>query len=99
MIFWWKSIYVIRICIPRYHHAKLTQKLFIYLLLSLQVLAFGSVPLKTYLPDGDIDITAFSHQHLVEDFAGEVCSILEREGDSEFQVKDVQYINAQVLLS
>ncbi|EXB96518.1 hypothetical protein L484_011228 [Morus notabilis] len=64
-----------------------------------EVLAFGSVPLKTYLPDGDIDITAFSHQHLVEDFAGEVCSILEREGDSEFQVKDVQYINAQVFLS
>ncbi|XP_062092445.1 uncharacterized protein LOC133798235 isoform X2 [Humulus lupulus] len=61
-----------------------------------EVLSFGSVPLKTYLPDGDIDLTTFSYQNLVEDLAKEVCNILKREEDSEFQVKDVQYINAQV---
>ncbi|KAF4363445.1 hypothetical protein F8388_016573 [Cannabis sativa] len=61
-----------------------------------EVLSFGSVPLKTYLPDGDIDLTTFSYQSLVEDLANEVCNILKREEDSVFQVKDVQYINAQV---
>lgn len=66
---------------------------------SVQVLSFGSVPLKTYLPDGDIDLTAFSFQNLVEDLAKEVCRILKCEEDSEFQVKDVQYVHAQVWLS
>lgn len=62
-----------------------------------QVFPFGSVPLKTYLPDGDIDLTAISHQNVEEDLARGVCSILEdEERDSEFQVKDVQYIRAQV---
>ncbi|GAV62491.1 NTP_transf_2 domain-containing protein [Cephalotus follicularis] len=61
-----------------------------------EVFPFGSVPLKTYLPDGDIDLTAISYQH-VEDLAKDVCSILEGKGqDSEFQVKDVQHIHAQV---
>ena len=62
----------------------------------MQVLSFGSVPLKTYLPNGDIDLTTFSNQNLEEDLAKEVCNILKREENSEFQVKDVQYINAQV---
>ncbi|PON79022.1 PAP/25A-associated [Parasponia andersonii] len=61
-----------------------------------EVLSFGSVPLKTYLPDGDIDLTAFSYQNLVEDLAKEVCTILKCDEDSEFQVKGVQYIHAQV---
>jgi hypothetical protein len=55
------------------------------------------VPLRTYLPDGDIDLTAISHQNVEEDLAKGVCSLLEgEEKDSEFQVKDVQYICAQV---
>ena len=62
----------------------------------LQVFPFGSVPLKTYLPDGDIDLTALSHENAEEDLAQTVCSILESTDDSEFQVKDIQYIRAQV---
>lgn len=55
------------------------------------------MPLRTYLPDGDIDLTAISHQNVEEDLAKGVCSLLEgEEKDSEFQVKDVQYICAQV---
>lgn len=58
---------------------------------------FGSVPLKTYLPDGDIDLTVLSHQSAEEDLARDICNILEREEqDSEFEVKDVQYVPAQV---
>lgn len=83
----------------RCYRLKLTKNLFISIILSLQVLAFGSVPLKTYLPDGDIDLTAFCHQLSLEDFARKVCCVLEREGNSEFQVKDVQFIHAQVSLS
>ncbi|KAJ7965132.1 Poly(A) RNA polymerase [Quillaja saponaria] len=61
-----------------------------------EVFSFGSVPLKTYLPDGDIDLTALSHQNLEEDLAQQVCSILESGEDLEFQIEDIQYIRAQV---
>ncbi|KAJ1429789.1 polymerase, nucleotidyl transferase domain [Sesbania bispinosa] len=61
-----------------------------------EVFAFGSVPLKTYLPDGDIDLTALSHESVEEDLAQTVCSILESVDDSEYPVKDIQHIRAQV---
>ncbi|KAJ7541692.1 hypothetical protein O6H91_10G071000 [Diphasiastrum complanatum] len=65
-----------------------------------QVFTFGSVPLKTYLPDGDIDLTAFSkHQQLNDTWANDVRSILEEEErrhKAEFRVKEVQYIHAEV---
>ena len=64
----------------------------------LQVFPFGSVPLKTFLPDGDIDLTALSYQNEEEALARDICSILENDKqDSQFQVEDVQYIRAQVL--
>lgn len=66
---------------------------------STQVLLFGSAPLKTYLPDGDIDLTVLSHQYLEEDLARNLCTILKCEENSEFQVKDVQCIHAQVCFS
>lgn len=63
-----------------------------------EVFAFGSVPLKTYLSDGDIDLTAFSKQkQLTKVWGNQVRSALEEEGrhkDAEFRVKDVQYIDA-----
>eukprot|EP00897_Mesotaenium_endlicherianum_P001132 jgi/Mesen1/11019/ME000098S10414 len=67
-----------------------------------QVYPFGSVPLKTYLPDGDIDLTAFSLiPHVKDTWANEVRAILEQEEhsvDAEYQVKEVQVINAEVKL-
>ena len=60
---------------------------------------FGSVPLKTYLPDGDIDLTAFGGLNVEEALASDVCSVLEREeqnNTAEFVVKDVQLIRAEV---
>ncbi|KAK7353539.1 hypothetical protein VNO80_18988 [Phaseolus coccineus] len=62
------------------------------------VLPFGSVPLKTYLPDGDIDLTALSPEDAEEDLALTVCSILESEDDPEYEIKDIQHIPAQVQL-
>uniref|UniRef100_A0A0D9XW75 Uncharacterized protein n=1 Tax=Leersia perrieri TaxID=77586 RepID=A0A0D9XW75_9ORYZ len=65
-----------------------------------QVFPFGSVPLKTYLPDGDIDLTAFGHPN-DEILAKQVQAVLESEEarkDAEFEVKDVQYIHAEVKL-
>ncbi|XP_066397978.1 uncharacterized protein [Miscanthus floridulus] len=68
--------------------------------LSCQVFTFGSVPLKTYLPDGDIDVTAFSNsEELKEIWANLVRDALEREEkneNAEFHVKEVQYIQAEV---
>ncbi|XVE73726.1 hypothetical protein DITRI_Ditri11bG0141700 [Diplodiscus trichospermus] len=65
-----------------------------------QVFTFGSVPLKTYLPDGDIDLTAFSkNQNLKDAWAHQVRDMLENEEKSEnaeFRVKEVQYIQAEV---
>uniref|UniRef100_A0ACD5YII6 Uncharacterized protein n=1 Tax=Avena sativa TaxID=4498 RepID=A0ACD5YII6_AVESA len=66
-----------------------------------EVFPFGSVPLKTYLPDGDIDLAAFGSACSDESVANEVRAILESEEqrkDAEFEVKDVQYINAEVKL-
>lgn len=77
-----------------------------YLLVSLvcaillQVFTFGSVPLKTYLPDGDIDLSAFSNsQDLKDTWAHQVRDMLESEEkneNAEFRVKEVQYIQAEV---
>ncbi|XP_040373139.1 uncharacterized protein LOC112181964 isoform X3 [Rosa chinensis] len=65
-----------------------------------QVFTFGSVPLKTYLPDGDIDLTAFSKtQSLKDSWAHQVRDMLENEEkneNAEFRVKEVQYIQAEV---
>ncbi|CAA2960863.1 Hypothetical predicted protein [Olea europaea subsp. europaea] len=65
-----------------------------------QVCTFGSVPLKTYLPDGDIDLTAFSHDlNLKDTWASRVRDMLENEEkneNAEFHVKEVQYIQAEV---
>ncbi|XP_061358245.1 uncharacterized protein LOC133302483 [Gastrolobium bilobum] len=65
-----------------------------------QLFVVGSVPLKTYLPDGDIDLTAFGdNQILTDSLVQEIVHILEREEkneDAEFLVKEVQYIPAEV---
>ncbi|XP_027349927.1 uncharacterized protein LOC113861357 isoform X2 [Abrus precatorius] len=65
-----------------------------------QVFTFGSVPLKTYLPDGDIDLTAFSkNQNLKDAWAHQVRDMLqieEKDENAEFHVKEVQYIQAEV---
>ncbi|XP_010661910.1 uncharacterized protein LOC100241322 isoform X3 [Vitis vinifera] len=65
-----------------------------------QVFTFGSVPLKTYLPDGDIDLTAFSNnQNLKDTWANQVRDMLqseEKNENAEFRVKEVQYIQAEV---
>ncbi|XP_039119093.1 uncharacterized protein LOC120255321 [Dioscorea cayenensis subsp. rotundata] len=65
-----------------------------------QVSTFGSVPLKTYLPDGDIDLTAFSkNENLKDTWAITVRDVLQNEEkneNAEFHVKEVQYIQAEV---
>ncbi|KAH8488806.1 hypothetical protein H0E87_024439 [Populus deltoides] len=65
-----------------------------------EVFTFGSVPLKTYLPDGDIDLTAFSkNPNLKDTWAHQVRDMLENEEkneNAEFRVKEVQHIQAEV---
>ncbi|KAK2390995.1 PAP/OAS1 substrate-binding domain superfamily [Trifolium repens] len=61
-----------------------------------EAFVFGSVPLKTYLPDGDIDFTIFSHESVEDDLPQAVCNLLESAHDLEYEVKDIQYIRAQV---
>lgn len=57
------------------------------------------MPLKTYLPDGDIDLTAFGGANAEDTLADRMISILEEEERNtaaEFIVKDVQLIRAEV---
>ena len=63
----------------------------------LQVFSFGSVPLKTYLPDGDIDMTVITKQNMEHKFFEKMYNTLKsEEGKPEFDVTDVKYIPAQV---
>ncbi|KAH0459218.1 hypothetical protein IEQ34_012032 [Dendrobium chrysotoxum] len=67
----------------------------------LVVFPFGSVPLKTYLPDGDIDLTTVGFPNIEDALAANVRSVLEVQAhnkDAEFEVKDVQLIHAEVKL-
>ncbi|GAA0158230.1 hypothetical protein LIER_15313 [Lithospermum erythrorhizon] len=69
--------------------------------LGCQVFPYGSVPLKTYLPDGDIDLTAFGGINDEDTLPSNIASVLEREEQNEtaeFVVKDVQLIRAEVKL-
>ncbi|VFQ69632.1 unnamed protein product [Cuscuta campestris] len=69
--------------------------------LACEVFPYGSVPLKTYLPDGDIDLTAFGGPMMEDALASDLVSVLEEEGKNkgaEFIVKDVQLIRAEVKL-
>ncbi|KAI4338931.1 hypothetical protein MLD38_023935 [Melastoma candidum] len=69
--------------------------------LGCEVFPFGSVPLKTYLPDGDIDLTAFGGINAEDTLAHNVFAVLESEDqneEAEFLVKDVQLIWAEVKL-
>ncbi|KAL6648582.1 hypothetical protein ACP70R_012806 [Stipagrostis hirtigluma subsp. patula] len=65
-----------------------------------KVFTFGSVPLKTYLPDGDIDVTAFGNsEELKDNWVNLVRDALlheEKSENAEFRVKEVQYIQAEV---
>lgn len=63
---------------------------------------YGSVPLKTYLPDGDIDLTAISSPLVEDAMFSDVHAVLKREEqnrDARCEVKDVHFIDAEVTLS
>ncbi|KAF3498735.1 hypothetical protein DY000_02056378 [Brassica cretica] len=63
----------------------------------IEVFSFGSVPLKTYLPDGDIDLTVLTKRNMEDEFFENLYDTLKsEEGKSEFHITDVQFIPAQV---
>ncbi|WVZ56854.1 hypothetical protein U9M48_007326 [Paspalum notatum var. saurae] len=69
--------------------------------LGCEVFAFGSVPLKTYLPDGDIDLTVLGNTSYDSTLVNDVYCILESEeqnNDAEFVVKELERIDAEVRL-
>ncbi|KAF9670935.1 hypothetical protein SADUNF_Sadunf13G0120900 [Salix dunnii] len=69
--------------------------------LEFEVFPYGSVPLKTYLPDGDIDLTAISSPAIEEALVSDVYTVLRGEElnvDAQFEVKDVHCIDAEVKL-
>lgn len=64
---------------------------------------FGSVPLKTYLPDGDIDMSIFCPSELQQAYrdtwALRLQSVLEQEQQNRrarYRIGDVTLINAEV---
>ncbi|KAL6657364.1 hypothetical protein ACP70R_005144 [Stipagrostis hirtigluma subsp. patula] len=66
-----------------------------------EVFEFGSVPLKTYLPDGDVDITVLGDTWLDGTLINHVRGVLEEEienWDAQFELKSLHVINAEVKL-
>jgi hypothetical protein len=61
---------------------------------------FGSVPLKTYLPDGDIDVSIFCKgDNIKSNWTVKLQEMLEaeqRNSKAQFKIADVQLINAEV---
>nr|GMD15734.1 uncharacterized protein LOC109173649 [Ipomoea batatas] len=69
--------------------------------LACEVFPYGSVPLKTYLPDGDIDLTALTAPNTEEFLVHDVLALLreeEKKENVEYEVKDTQFIDAEVKL-
>lgn len=69
--------------------------------LQVEAFMFGSVPLKTYLPDGDIDLSVFQAKgtSLRDSWATRLSALLEAEQRdlyATFVVKDIQVIHAEV---
>ena len=78
---------------------KFLQVEFLDLCLFLQVVPYGSVPLKTYLPDGDIDLTTLSCPSVEDAWVYDVHAVLREEEHNEaaqFEVKDIHCIDAEV---
>ncbi|KAK4606859.1 hypothetical protein RGQ29_000909 [Quercus rubra] len=66
-----------------------------------EVVPYGSVPLKTYLPDGDIDLTTLSCPSVEDAWVYDVHAVLREEEHNEaarFEVKDIHCIDAEVKL-
>ncbi|KAL1545092.1 hypothetical protein AAHA92_21860 [Salvia divinorum] len=67
--------------------------------LNCEVFPYGSMPLKTYLPDGDIDLTATNGTNADESLARAVLALLRKEQknvNAEFKIKETRYIDAEV---
>ncbi len=80
---------------------RLTHRNLIQAVVQVEAYMFGSVPLKTYLPDGDIDLAVFQGKgpRLRDIWTYELSALLEAEGRNPLnphRVKDVQIINAEV---
>ncbi|XAR66025.1 Polynucleotide adenylyltransferase [Bertholletia excelsa] len=62
-----------------------------------EVLPLGSVPLKTYLPGADIDLTIVCDENRKE-VLDDICTFLQCGGEknTEFVVNSVEYVPAQV---
>ena len=78
---------------------KFLQVEFLDLCLFLQVVPYGSVPLKTYLPDGDIDLTTLSCPSVEDARVSDVHAVLREDEHNEaarFEVKDIHCIDAEV---
>lgn len=69
--------------------------------IGVEVFPYGSVPLKTYLPDGDIDLTALSTPKSDDSLCRDVLAVMHAEqlnANAEFEVRDTQFIDAEVKL-
>ncbi|KAK9682685.1 hypothetical protein RND81_10G089100 [Saponaria officinalis] len=66
--------------------------------LGIKVFVCGSVPLKTYLPHGDVDLTAVSNFGSSQELAADICGLLEyeKQNGAALPVRDVFSVPAQV---
>jgi hypothetical protein len=100
-----------RVCAPQKKDARCEQKIYLPAPAPLphhdpkkvDAFMFGSVPLRTYLPDGDIDVSVFCGPEaaaaLRDVWAPRVQAALlaeARRGTAPYEIGDVTVINAEV---
>lgn len=65
-----------------------------------EVYAYGSYALKTYLPDADLDVSAFFSKSMSQTWCqrivGALCQEANSQTDISFAVRSVSFINADV---
>ncbi|XP_017217214.1 uncharacterized protein LOC108194787 [Daucus carota subsp. sativus] len=67
----------------------------------IQVFPYGSVPLKTYLADGDIDMTVICYPNMKDYIANDIYKLLkyeEQNMSAEYTIKETRMIGAEVKL-
>lgn len=75
-------------------------------MLQVNAYMFGSVPLRTYLPDGDIDLSVFCLQEAAQSMKdswalrlqGEIEQEQRKNNGAPYEIGDVTVINAEVWL-
>lgn len=100
LFFFLKRLYMKYVCLSTQKSRYMKHNyIYVHTFIILQVFPYGSVPLRTFLPDGDIDLTIFTTPNVEDSLVSDVHFALKQQEHNEnslFKVKDVYRIDAEV---